>query len=155
MKTYFSPLIFPEIMKSIPYIREFRDFHNFYDMKYMKSKGEIIIYIELGIMIYLVSLLILSFYKVTTTHPGQVPENNLWKIQIPHDANKNIQTEIFAIAINNREKELLNNKNKIFEKLENTDNLQVSQKEYFVNERIPNDSVRYCLVCKSFKVSYI
>lgn len=148
-------MIFPQVLSYIPYINEFKDFHTFYDSKYKQSKGEVIIYIEFGVLVYLFILLITSFFKVTTTPPGIIPDSNLWKIKIPQDANKEIQTEIFAVSINKRERELVLNKNRIYENNEISGNITVEENYYFVNERSSNESIRYCLVCKAFKVNSI
>ncbi len=75
LMTYFSPLIYPEFIVGISYFSEFRDFHNFYNHKYKQAKGEIIIYIEFGVFIYLYILLISCFFKVSITEPGTIPDD--------------------------------------------------------------------------------
>ena len=64
-------------MQKIPFISEFQSFHEFYNESYKENKGTIMILIEFGIFIEIYILLVVSFYKVSTTNPGNIPNDNV------------------------------------------------------------------------------
>jgi len=152
----------PQLIKNITFINEFQDFHDYYNHKYRESKGDVSIFIEFGILIYLFVLLTTSFFQVFVTEPGAIPNDSTWKINVPENLNNNLMTEVFSYAINKREKYLLSNKNYLFDhegaldksnstEAESIDISNGSNILYVVNERTSTESVRYCLYCKAFK----
>ena len=64
-------------MQKIPFTNEFKDFHDFYDQRYKENKGKTVILIEFGICIELYLLLIVSFYQVCTTNPGNISDDEV------------------------------------------------------------------------------
>ena len=175
-QTYFSPLLFPDYVRKIPFITEFKDFHDFYDQNYKVAKGHMVILIEFGIFMELYFLLIFSYYRTCTTPPGEIPDDEvkfnfeqIWNINIPKNVSQNIKTEMFALALNKREEELLQNRNILnIQSLNDSTNstskmtfnqdISISSIEsnpIVVNERTSTGGVRYCTTCTKFKVKFI
>lgn len=107
LKAYFSPLFFPNLTEKIEYFKEFKEY---YDNKYKISKGEKIIWIEFSLFLILFGLLILSFYKVSSTNPRDIPNNEIWKINFPEELSQNHKTEYLTLLFERREEILLANK---------------------------------------------
>ena len=53
--------------------------------------------------------------RVYLTNPGNIPDDNIWNINIPNDLPSEVQLEHFAILVSKREEILLNNRNIIKE----------------------------------------
>ena len=66
-----------------------------------------------------------------------------WNININLSLPSNIQTEELVLLLNNQDALLKMNKYKLTE----------NDKEILINEKTSNDGVRYCLICRKFKVN--
>lgn len=91
-------------------IEYFKEFKEYYDNKYKISKGEKIIWIEFSLFLILFGLLILSFYKVSSTNSWDIPNNEIWKINFPDELSQNQKTEYLTLLFERREEILLANK---------------------------------------------
>jgi len=52
-----------------------------------------------------------SFYKVSLTNPGEVNENDIWKVNIPDELSENQKTEYLTLLLERREEILFANRN--------------------------------------------
>ena len=105
-------MLYPDLVRNIYFLKEFKEFH---DKKYKIDKGEHIIWIELYILVVLFSLLIISFLKTSLCDPGNIPDNEVWNINIPENFPIELQSEFIALIIDKREDLLNNNRNIITE----------------------------------------
>ncbi len=105
-------MLYPGLVHNIYFLNEFKEFH---DKKYKLDKGEHIIWMEFYILIILFSLLVISFFKTALCDPGNIPDNDVWKINIPDNFPIELQGELIALIIDKREEILNNNRNIITE----------------------------------------
>jgi hypothetical protein len=115
-------------------------------------------------------MLIISFIRTSFTNPGEVPDDNIWNLNINESLPQEMQTELLITCLSRREELLLQNRNVISE-----DNLNESRSTsskflkfklnilatistigennifYTITERTGQGDARYCLTCKKFK----
>jgi hypothetical protein len=56
-------------------------------------------------------MLVISFFRIAMTHPGGVPDDELWEIQIPDNIPVELQSEFLALTVERREEILLQSRN--------------------------------------------
>ncbi len=56
-------------------------------------------------------MLVISYLLVYFTNPGNVPDDDIWKIDIDNNMPEHIKVEIYMCALEKRETLLINNKN--------------------------------------------
>lgn len=56
-------------------------------------------------------MIIISFYKVSTKNPGEVPDNFIWKVEFPYDLSDYQKSEFLSILFERREEILIANNN--------------------------------------------
>ena len=93
----------------------FKEFKEFHDIKYKSQKGENVIWLEFYTLIFLYTMLVVSFCLVSFSDPGGVPDDSVWKIKIQDDMPDQIKVEVYMSALNRREEILNNNRNLISE----------------------------------------
>lgn len=101
-------MLYPDIIKKAEYFKEFKDYH---DHQYKISKGEKKIWIELALFITTYLIMMYSFYKVTNTNPGEVVDNEVWKVYLPEELSENQKAEYLTLLFERREEILLANRN--------------------------------------------
>lgn len=112
-------MLYPDIIKKAEYFKEFKDYH---DHQYKISKGEKKIWIELALFIMTYLLMMISFYKVTNTNPGEVIDNDVWKIYLPGELSENQKAEYLTLLFERREEILQANRNIITKNSSETSN---------------------------------
>ncbi len=56
-------------------------------------------------------LVLYSFYKVSKTNPGEVSDNEIWKVYLPDELTENQKTEYLTLLFERREEILHSNRN--------------------------------------------
>jgi hypothetical protein len=66
-------------------------------------------------MVFLYSILIISYLLSAFTDPGKIPDDSIWEIQVDDYLNEDVKLEQFAFQLAKREELLANNRNIITE----------------------------------------
>jgi hypothetical protein len=65
--------------------------------------------------------MIISFLRTTFTNPGNIPDDDIWKMNIPESFPPEMQNEVIALMVENREKLLDKNRNMILKHIQYSD----------------------------------
>jgi len=107
------------LVRKFEYFKEFKDYH---DHQYKIVKGEKNIWIEFALFILSFLLVLFSFYKVSKTNPGEVSDNDIWKVYLPDELSENQKTEYLTLLFERREEILHDNRNFISRNSSETSN---------------------------------
>jgi len=95
-------------VKKFEYFKEFKDYH---DLQYKIVKGERKIWTEFSLFNISFIIVLYSFYKVSNTNPGEVSNNEIWKVDLPEELSENQKTEYLTLLFERREEVLQFNRN--------------------------------------------
>lgn len=107
------------MVRNFEYFKEFKDYH---DHQYKIVKGENKIWFELALFVLSFLLVLYSFYKVAFTNPGDVSDNEIWKVYLPDELTENQKTEYLTLLFERREEILYANRNVISKSSSETTN---------------------------------